>query len=235
MQINSLSIAQVIDWFKMGWVIFINNPVQWILILVVLFIISLASNLIPLVGGLIFIVISPALFAGIFLATQTSANGEEINFLDLFSIIGDAERRKPFLLLGVVSFLFNLLLMLILFVPMMGVASFGMLTSNSQEMMPSMAAGAGLGYLFLVLPVLIIYIMAMVYAIPLMLFSNQGIKQALLLSFKASISNVLPMLVASLLYIILFLLAMIPLGLGLLILVPVSFGMIYASYKDIFS
>jgi uncharacterized membrane protein len=234
MQINSISIAQVLDWFKMGWIIFINNPLQWFFILIVLFIISVVSNLIPLLGGLIFIVISPALFAGIFLATQKSANGEEINVMDLFSIIGDSSRRKAFFSLGMLSLLVNVMVLLIMFLPMMGAAGLGSMSSNQSEMMPVITAGVGFGSLLLIVPLLIMYIMAMVYALPLMLFSNQGIKQSLLLSLKASVSNIFPMMVASVIFLVLFLLALIPVGLGLLVLIPVSFGVIYSSYKDIF-
>jgi len=234
MKINSLTIGQVIEWYKMGWIIYINNPVQWFFIFLILFIISVFLNFIPVVGSLFFVVISPALFAGIFLATQKSANGEEINVMELFTVFVDSQRRKPFFMLGIVSLLLNILLMLFLFVSIMGGAGLGYL-SSSNEMTSAMASGAGMGSILLVVPVIIAYIMAMVYAVPLMLFSNQGIKQALLLSLKASVSNILPMFFASIIYLILAMLAMIPMGLGLLVLFPASFGVIYASYKDIFS
>jgi len=235
MQINTLTMAQAINWFKSGWTIFANNPVQWIFILIILFIISLISNVIPMIGGLIFAVITPTLFAGIFLATEKSANGDEISLNDLFSVLVNPSQRTPFLYLGLFSFFVNVLIILIIFVPMMGgISNLSHFSSNSADMMPAMAAGAGFGSLFLVLPVLIIYVMAMVYAIPLMLFSKQDMKDALLLSLKASFSNVLVMLFASLIYLLLFLLALIPAGLGLLVLFPVSFGIVYASYKDIF-
>ena len=235
MHINTLSMAHPLEWLKMGWSIFINNPLQWILILIVFFIISIICNLIPLVGSLIFMLTSPALMAGIFLATQKSANGEVIEVKDLFSVVTDPNQRMPFIFLGVVVLIVNLLIMMIILLPMMGAVGLGYLSSDNGQMMSSMAAGAGIGSLLLIIPLTIVYLMAMIYAIPLMLFSNQGIKQALLLSLKASASNILPMLLLSLIYFVLAIIAMIPMGLGFLILFPVTFGIVYASYKDIFS
>ncbi len=234
MQINSLSISQPINWFKMGWRIFMNNPLQWILMLLVLFIISIIFNLIPMVGGLIFMLISPALMAGIFLATKKSSDGEMIEVKDLFSVILDPSRRTPFFLLGVVILIFNVLIMMIVFVPIIGTAGMEYFSSDSREIVPATIGTVGIVFSLLVIPIIIAYLMAMIYAIPLMLFSDQGIKEALLLSLKASVSNILPMLLASVIYFVLAIIAVIPIGLGLLVLLPVTFGAIYVSYKDIF-
>ncbi len=233
MKINSLSIGQSIDWFKQGWNIFKNDPLQWILILIVLFVSSLIFNLIPFVGSFIYMLISPALIAGIFLATEKSANGEKIAVGDLFSVLTDASRRNSFFILGGLTILFNLLILVLLFLPMMGAAGVSHM-ADSPDMMPMAAVGAGFGSLILILPLVIAYLMAMVYAIPLILFAKQDIKKALSLSLKASVSNILPMFIASIIYFILAIIAVIPMGLGLLILFPVTFGAIYASYKDIF-
>ncbi|MFK5985640.1 MAG: BPSS1780 family membrane protein [Pseudomonadota bacterium] len=234
LQINSLTLAQPVEWYKKGWLIFKNNPIQWILILVVFFISSILFNLVPVAGSFVYMLISPALIAGIFLATKKSANGEEIEVMDLFSVLADASIRNNFFILGALTAVFNFLIIALMLGPMMGAAGMSHIM-GSDGMMPAAVAGAGLGSLFLILPLIILYVMAMVYAIPLILFSQQKVKPALILSIKASVSNILPMFVASVIYFLLAIIAMIPMGLGFLVLFPMTFGAIYASYKDIFS
>lgn len=233
-QINSLTLSHPIDWFKSGWTIFINNPLQWVLILVVFFICSLICGLIPLLGSFIFLLISPALIAGIFLATEKSAQGHKIDVSDLFSVIKDASQRTPFFLLGLLSLGLNIAVMLLFAIPLMGLVGLQQV-SSIEGVMSILVGGTGIISIGLIFAFIIIYIMAMIYAIPLMLFAKQGIKQALILSLKASVSNVLPMFVASIIYFLLIIIAIIPFGLGFFILVPVTFGSLYVSYKDIYS
>jgi uncharacterized membrane protein len=53
-------------------------------------------------------------------------------------------------------------------------------------------------------------------------------------SFSACFKNLLPLLVFGVVYAVLAIIAVIPLGLGLLLLIPVSLCAGYCSYKDIF-
>ncbi|HSF48641.1 MAG TPA: hypothetical protein VLA73_09785, partial [Burkholderiales bacterium] len=54
-------------------------------------------------------------------------------------------------------------------------------------------------------------------------------------SFNACLANIAPFLLYGVILFIAALAAIIPFGLGLLILVPTLFGSIYASYLDVFS
>jgi len=68
----------------------------------------------------------------------------------------------------------------------------------------------------------------------IVLHDDVGIIEAMKLSFLGCIRNILPFLIYGLVGFILMILASIPFGLGWLVLGPVLFGTIYASYKDIF-
>jgi uncharacterized membrane protein len=57
---------------------------------------------------------------------------------------------------------------------------------------------------------------------------------AMKLSFFGCLKNVLPFLIYGILAMILFIIGALPLGLGLLIVMPMFFGSIYAAYKDIY-
>jgi len=61
-----------------------------------------------------------------------------------------------------------------------------------------------------------------------------GVMEALGLSFRACLRNVLPFLLYGVVLFVLAIVATIPLMLGWLVLWPVLIGSIYASYKDIF-
>jgi uncharacterized membrane protein len=57
---------------------------------------------------------------------------------------------------------------------------------------------------------------------------------ALKASFSANLKNWLVMLVFGLIVLVLCFFATLPMGLGFLVLMPVLYGALYASYKDIF-
>jgi uncharacterized membrane protein len=58
--------------------------------------------------------------------------------------------------------------------------------------------------------------------------------QALAQSFRACLRNIVPFLLYGVLLTIIFLIAAIPLGLGLLVAVPVLIASVYTAYRDIF-
>ena len=84
------------------------------------------------------------------------------------------------------------------------------------------------------LGLLIPLIMAYWFAPPLVIFHNINPVDAMKLSFSACMHNLLPFTVYSLISTVLFLLALVPLGLGLLVMIPTMTASLYASYQDIF-
>ena len=53
-------------------------------------------------------------------------------------------------------------------------------------------------------------------------------------SLRANLRNILPLLVSGVLYLFVAVLATLPLLLGWIVLLPVSVGMLYRSYKDLY-
>jgi len=76
--------------------------------------------------------------------------------------------------------------------------------------------------------------MAMQFAPMLVYFRNVPPLQAMRLSLRAFLHNVGPMLVYGLTFMLLAILATLPMMLGWLILLPLVFTSLYASYSDIF-
>jgi uncharacterized membrane protein len=100
--------------------------------------------------------------------------------------------------------------------------------------MGGLLAGAGLIALLIVLTIGFLVGMALFYGVPLVMLGGQNAWPAAQDSVAASWINMLPLLVFGLIYLVLAVVAIIPFGLGLLILGPVTVGAVYASYQDVF-
>jgi len=64
---------------------------------------------------------------------------------------------------------------------------------------------------------------------------NLSAVDAMKLSFAACLKNMLPFLLYGLIFMVLLIIAIIPVGLGLVIVVPMMMTSLYTSYTDIFS
>ena len=101
----------------------------------------------------------------------------------------------------------------------------------------SAVAGVGLSVMlgFLVAMALMVPLyMALWFAPALVIFHGMKPVEALKSSFFACLKNVVPFLFYGVITMVLFVIASIPLGLGLLVMVPVMIASIYAGYRDIF-
>ena len=104
----------------------------------------------------------------------------------------------------------------------------------AEQLMESVGGVVFLFAALIALAVTIPVIMAFYFAPALIIFNDLDVMQALKLSFRGCMRNIMPFLLFGILMILLSILAMIPLGLGMLILAPVGMISIYVCYKDIF-
>jgi uncharacterized membrane protein len=77
--------------------------------------------------------------------------------------------------------------------------------------------------------------MALLYGVPLVMLAGQNAWPAVQDSIAACWTNMLPLLVFGLVYLGLIVVAAIPLGLGFVILFPVTVCAAYASYREVFA
>jgi uncharacterized membrane protein len=82
----------------------------------------------------------------------------------------------------------------------------------------------------LLLPV----IMGIWFAAPLVVFHDHGAVDAMKASFAGCLKNILPFLWYSVIFMLLAIVATLPLGLGWLVLGPVLAASIYTAYRDIY-
>lgn len=235
MQTQSVNFDKGLAWYGAGWAIFMRNPGMWIVFMILLFVIAIVLNLVPVLGSLLFALIMPGLLGGVLYAAHEAAEQREMDISHLFIAFKEDETRNAVLVLGAVMLGANILFMLITLILIgssMGMA--GMMQGNGHDVM---AAGVGVGILLalLLLSVLgLLLSMGFFYAVPLVMFGAVKPVDAMKKSFNACLANILPLLLFGVVYIVLALIAVIPFGLGLLVLLPVTAGAIYASYRDVF-
>ena len=89
--------------------------------------------------------------------------------------------------------------------------------------------------IFLAMLFMMPLLMAYWFAPVLVGLNNLTAVAAMRLSFRASVRNIWPFLLYGLIFIVLLALAIIPFGLGLIVVVPVMMTSLYTSYVDVFS
>lgn len=145
----------------------------------------------------------------------------------------------PLVLLGLISVASYVLIALVILVFVGGGLIVGVALDSTGAVVPPEAmggllAGAGLVALLIILVIGFLIVMALFYGIPLVMLAGQNAWPAALDSVAACWINMLPLLVFGLIYLVLAVVAVIPFGLGFLVLGPVTVCAIYASYRDVF-
>lgn len=222
--------SNAFEWLKQGWALFIVNPGLWIALTIVLLVILLGLNIVPMIGTLAANLMMPVLSAGMLLACQKVSNGETLEIADLFT--GFKQNTGDMIMLGVLYMVAMLIIVVVVIVLGGGSMAGGMLMGRP--------AGVGLAFggmllamlLWLVLSVPLF--MAIWFAPALVFFNRMAPVDALKASFSACLKNFLSLLVYGLIVMVLMFFAALPAFLGFLVLIPVLFGSVYVSYRDIF-
>ncbi|KMN49617.1 hypothetical protein VL04_15585 [Chromobacterium violaceum] len=222
-------------WFVEAFQIVRQQPLTWVLLTLVYLLIQIALSVVPVLGDLASALIGPLFAAGFVLAAAKSERGEELELADLFAAF--RLMPGPLLLLG--AMIFGLMLALIVIGVAMGVSGglmgglLGKATASSASTMATGGAVIVLALLVMVGGVLVG--MAYWFAPTLVALNRVEPWPALRASLKACLSNWLPLLVASLVLGVSCLVALLPLGLGLLLWLPVAFVTAYTGWRDVFA
>ena len=226
-------------WIVEGWQLFVKAPGIWIVIMLIYLGISVVLSLIPFVGSLASMLVSPVLAGGMLYGAATQVRGESLEITHLFRGFQDQERMGPLVLLGAISLGGYVLMALVVVLFMGGGLMMGAAMDSTGAIVPpetmgGLFAGAGLLAGLILLVVLALITMALFYGVPLVMLGGQNAWPAAQDSVAACWTNMLPLLVFGLIYLVLVVVAIIPFGLGLLILGPVTVGAVYASYREVF-
>ena len=221
------------QWIVDGFGLFRKYPLMWIALTVVLVLIWMVSFIIPLVGPLLFNLLSPVLFAGLMIGCKAMENGEELELPHLFA--GFRKNPTALVTIGGVYLVGTIVVVGVIFMTAGGSMIPAVLDKSSGDVqevaaaMRSMALALTVGFA-LYLPLL----MLIWFAPLLVVFHDLTPLEAMKQSFFACLSNWLAFLVYGVIILVLWFIASIPLFLGLVVLLPVLICSLYASYKDIF-
>jgi uncharacterized membrane protein len=219
------------SWIAEGWELFKRQPGVWIALIVIAALIFIGLSLIPVLGPLATVVLSPVFAGGIMIGCQKVQQGGELEISHLFAGFREHSGR-----LVTVGFIYLGLTVAIALVVGL-VTGAGMWTLLGGGADPVALGAAGLTILLAMLVMLALMLpvfMAIWFAAPLVVFHEQAAGEAMRNSFFASLKNIGPFIVYSAVLFVAAIVASIPLGLGWLVLGPVIAGSLYTSYRDLF-
>ncbi len=235
MNIRSVAPGRGWQWITAAGQLFRKNPVIWVVLNLVLMLIGVGLGMLPVIGAYVLYLLTPVFLGGIMAAAKDLEGGQDIEIAHLFR--GFRHNAAHLVTVGGVYLVGQV------------VISGVMLTVGGPEFQDSVKAGiAALDASALtpegatrVLQAMLVgtvlfmpLAMAVWFAPALVILDDQPGFQALWTSLLACLRNALPLLLYSILSSVLLLFAVIPLGLGLILWIPVMLLTIYTSYRDVF-
>ena len=227
---RSVDAGRSVEWFKAGWNLFLKNPGVWIAIAVIMLVVIFALSMIPLLGQIAVLLALPIAGGGLVLGCKSLSEGGELRVEHLFE--GFQRQGGSLAIVGVLYAIGGMLAFGVAFLIGGGGAISGAITQGWTG--AGLAAGSfAIGLLvWLVLSALLG--MAFWFAPALVVLHGLAPVEAMKTSLSACLQNFVAFLIFGILASIAGFVAMLPMGLGLIVLAPVMIGAAYSSYLDVF-
>lgn len=218
------------DWLRQGWLMFLLNPGIWIGATVLLLVMLMAISIVPVFGQIAAHLLVPLFGAGMIQICRRLDQDEEPSIADLFA--GFRHNAGQLVMVGVTFALGIFGIAFLAFLLVSGGILGGVVTGRVAGFGIAFGGMMLAGVMVMVLSVPVI--MATWFAPALVFLHNMKPIDAMKASFAAGGRNLLPMIIFGIFLMVACFFAMLPLGLGMLLLLPVFSGAVYASYRDIF-
>jgi uncharacterized membrane protein/ribosomal protein L32 len=224
-------------WVARGFWHWKQNPFAWIFALILWMVVLFLTGLIPLAGFLAISLLGPVFMAGFAIGADAQDDGEPFSVGHLFA--GFSQNFGQLVLVGLLYMLGSVLVMVVIGAMMVGAFTAlggieAMQTDDPEVMMAVMSSPSFYLAMLVGMALMIPLMMTFWFAPSLVALNDIPALTAMKLSFLGCIKNILPFLLYGLIAFVLMLIAVIPFGLGLLILSPVLIASIYAGYRDIY-
>ena len=233
MEPRQVAAGQGWQWIVEGFGLFKKSPIIWVVLFIILLLIAIALHFIPILGPLVLYLLSPVFFGGLMVGCKAQQNGEELEIAHLFA--GFKKNTNSLIALGGVYLVGQIIILGVMFM-LGGSAVFNLMKGGQPDIVAMTAAMRSA--MLAVLVALALYVplaMALWFAPALTVFNDAQPVAALKTSFNACLKNIVPFLVYGIILFVLSIIAAIPFGLGLLVLVPVIFASVYTGYRDVFA
>ncbi|MDQ3186561.1 MAG: hypothetical protein M3Q16_08950 [Pseudomonadota bacterium] len=234
MEVRQVEAKQGWQWIVTGFFIFRQVPLVWIVLCTTLLLIAATLSLIPVAGQFIFTLLSPVFLAGLMTGCKTLEQGGKLEIAHLLA--GFRYTSGPLITIGGI-YLVGQVLILGIFMLVGGNVLMDLLIDgkrvdeNELKNVSGDMLSASLVALMLSIPLM----MAAWFAPLLVIFKGMPALDAMRISFFACLKNIVAFQIYGVILIVLTIVATMPYGLGLFVLVPTLFASIYASYRDIFA
>ncbi len=205
--IKTVDAGAGLNWLQGGWSAFKAGGALLIGMVAAMLLVTVVLALIPWLGMLLVPIVGTFLYAGMLKSLRGHAGGRTMRFDDIWSAFGDQDKMVHLAIVALVPTLGSLL----------------------QSVLPGGFIGWLLGALIGIAVTALVY-----FAVPLVLFRNLEAPQALKSSLDGVLANLPAVIVFWAICIVLTILAILPLFLGLLVLIPVLLGAAYEAYAEIY-
>lgn len=230
LQIKQVSATNAWGWIVSGFQLFKAYPVMWIVLLLIYLAIMIPISMLPFIGSVASTLLAPVFAAGMMWGCHAITRHQELEINHLFQ--GFKHNTAQLINLGAL-YMAGLLIIAVFVVLALDKTTIELLMQG-KELSPAQANNVLLPILIallFVVPIMMAYWFAPVLAGLHQLSAIESMK----LSFEACLKNFIPFLLYGFMFIVLLVLAIIPLGLGLLIVIPLMMTSLYTSYADVFS
>ncbi len=226
------------QWISRGFWHFKQNPLAWIIALVVWMVLSVVLSLVPFIGSLVITLASPVILAGLMLGCAAQEHGDDFEISHLFA--GFSSSVGQLVLVGLL-YLVGFIAIAFVLAMVSGGVMVGMLGgmdamqhADPDALQSAMGVGSVVLFILVAFGLSIPLMMAYWFAPALIAMEGMSALAAMKLSFSGCLRNILPFLLYGVIALVLFVIGAIPVGLGLLIVMPVITASMYTAYRDIY-
>jgi uncharacterized membrane protein len=231
---QKVATSRGVEWFGEGWRLFKASPGVWVGMFAVFTVLSLFLGFMPM-GSIVVNLLYPVLVAGVMLGCRSLDGGGELRFKMLFE--GFNKNAGSLMLVGVLYMVGWFIVSVVVFgvgmaflIPMVMSGGFKDLDANAMLALAPWLVVIALVAIAFMLPL----IMALWFAPALVVLHDVQPMAAMRASFTGCLKNMMPFLLYGVVALLLSLVAVIPAGLGFLVVGPVMWGTMYAGYRDIY-
>lgn len=217
-------------WIAESWRLFKRQPLLWIGMWVVFAVIMIGVGIIPFLGALLTGVFWPVFVAGFVIGCRALDEGGELEFGHLFA--GFRDRIGTLLGVGALTLVASFIIGMVVGLGV-GVGAFSTMSGDA-EAMAALGGTTVLLTVLITLALLLPVMMAAWFAPALVVFQQEGVIDSMKQSFAGCLKNIVPFLVYGVVFLLLGVLASLPIFLGWLVLGPMLSASVYTSYKDIY-
>jgi len=232
MQARNVAIGHGLQWIASGWQIFRRAPLPWIGLTAALLLVWLALLSIPTIGTPLFNLLFPVFFAGLMIGCRDAVHGRRLHFGYLFA--GFRENASGLVTVGGIYLVGMLIVLTVAFGSSEGLPKLPA-KPTPEELEAARAAFKKMTVPLLSALALYVPLMMLTWFAPLLIvFRKMNAIPAMKESFAACMQNLGAFTIYGMVLVVLWVAATLPVFIGLVIVLPVIFGSIYASYIDLF-